>query len=116
VARRFLKEKEREERFMKRIEAKQKMVIEIEVVDINGNSKILKSQYITIKGMSDAYEINRDEKLNPFDKVALQVARYFGGTKEDYEIYDIDTLTQVINAYSEESSKNSPTKPGTKEG
>ena len=80
-------------------------VIEIEIEDINGEVKKLKTNHISIekaKNIAKTAKIDKNDTDSIFEAALEQMTQFFGGEKKDYKDYSAITLTQVIKYISGE--------------
>jgi len=83
--------------------------IELEVQDLDGNTKIFKLSKITSKMKKELLETDKLVGDPLADILQVQMRVFFGGKKEDYVNYDMRVLAAVIDHISEEM--RNPIKP-----
>lgn len=92
---------------MKVITAKIKPV-EIEMVDIQGNKKIYRSEYLPLSKSERLVDLSFEQGKNPYAQLCEQMAVIFGGTPDDYKCYDLDMINEAITYFNEERKNPTP--------
>lgn len=82
--------------------------IEIEVEDINGTVRELKSTMMTIPKIRRINTVLDDTSIDTCGKICNQMSIIFGGEPKTYEDFSLTMLSEVLQYYNEQM-KLSPT-------
>ena len=74
--------------------------IELQVVNRNGETIMLKSRFITQKEWLELFDPAKQSKKYTYNCIFM--ATVFGGKPADYENYSAELLTEVITYYNEQ--------------
>lgn len=80
-------------------------VLEIVVKDMEGKEHSYSCANVTEEMSDRINEIIADKELTPFQMLKEQMVVFWGGSREDYNIYDMRTLLDILN-WTNEQVKN----------